>query len=1095
MKRKKVACIVVWAIICSLAFCGPTPAQTVLASVTGRVLDPNAAVIVEVTVAAKNVDTGIETTVHTNEDGIYHFADLGPGSYEFSVSKRGFKVIVKPGVTIHVADTISMNFNMQVGDIRETVTVEAGAPLINTESAAVSTVVDRQFAENLPLNGRSFQTLIQLTPGVVLTPSNGEDSGQFSVNGQRAASNYWMVDGVSANIGVNANLQPGSGLAGSVGGFTAQGGTNSLVSVDALQEFRIQTSTYAPEFGRTPGGQISIVTRSGTNQFRGTVFNYLRNDVFDANDWFSNEKGLPKARERQNDFGGVIGGPILKDKTFFFFSYEGLRLRLPQTKLTNVPDASFTPGGTTNSRQTAIPAMQPYLNAFPLPNRNSPEIFTPCDPAMDPTCPPSGQKATGFAALNASYSNPATLDAYSIRVDHRIGDKFTLFGRYNYSPSETVQRGSSVPLSQLDQIQITTHTATIGSTWAISPQIVNDLRFNYSRVNSSDVSQLDNFGGAVPLTSLGFPSPFTTQSAVLVFNIVPLGALNFGRNLANLQRQINVVDNFSLQKSTHSLKFGIDFRRLSPERNPAVYVQDAMFSDVPSAAAGNLVFGIVQSALKASLLFRNLGVFAQDTWRVVPRLTVTYGLRWDLDFAPSTTSGPSFPAAIGFNLNDLSNLALAPAGTPAFKTPYGNVAPRVGIAYQLSPSSEWQTVFRGGFGVFYDLASEQAGNFFQRSYPFAGLSVVTGQFPLSAASAAPPPITPANLASPFGALAAFDPNLQLPYTLEWNIALEQAIGQQQTISASYVGASGRRLIQTTLVAAPNPNLGAAHLVANLGASEYNALQLQFQRRLSHGLQALASYTWSHSIDDGSAGSSVIGSNISVPGTANQNRGPSDFDIRNSFSAGVTYDIPAPKMNALTNALLRGWSLENVIQVRSAPPVSVSDGNFNLIGLFQTDVRPNVVPGIPLYLHGSQYAGGKIINNTPGAVAGGCPDGSQSIGPFCPPPTDPNTGLPLGQGNLGRNALRGFGAAQWDVAVHREFPIHESLKLQFRAELFNALNHPNFGAVDGDISSSTFGQSRQMLGQSLELGSAGAGLSSLYQLGGPRSIQFALKLQF
>src|SRR5467141_1421380 len=211
MKRKNVPCLFVCClIVCTLAFSASTRAQTVLASVTGRVLDPNAAAIVEATVIAKNVDTGIETTVYTNEDGIYHFADLGPGNYELSVSKRGFKVIVKPGVTLHVADTVSMNFTMEVGDVRETVTVEGGAPLINTESAAVSTVVDRQFAENLPMNGRSFQTLIQLTPGVVLVPSNADDGGQFTVNGQRAVSNYWMLDGVSANIGVAAAFNPGN---------------------------------------------------------------------------------------------------------------------------------------------------------------------------------------------------------------------------------------------------------------------------------------------------------------------------------------------------------------------------------------------------------------------------------------------------------------------------------------------------------------------------------------------------------------------------------------------------------------------------------------------------------------------------------------------------------------------------------------------------------------------------------------------------------------------------------------------------------------------------------------------------------------------
>src|SRR6266699_1169121 len=752
MKKKKVGRLFVCAIVCTLGLCTSTRAQTVLASVTGRVLDPNAAAIVEATVTAKNVDTAIETTVQTNLEGIYHFADLGPGNYEFSVSKRGFKVIVKPGVTLHVADTVSMNFTMQVGDVRETVTVEAGAPLINTESAAVSTVVDRQFAENLPMNGRSFQTLIQLTPGVVLTTSSTEDSGQFSVNGQRANANYWMVDGVSANIGVSPGVNPGNGFGGALGSFSALGGTNSLVSVDALQEFRIQTSTYAPEFGRTPGGQISIVTRSGASQFHGTLFDYFRNDVLDANDWFADSKGLRKPEERQNDFGGTFSGPVLKDRTFYFFSYEGLRLRLPQVGLTTVPD--------TAARQNATPAVQPVFNAYPLPN--GPEVFTPCTPNVN-GCPASGQQPTGSAQFNASYSNAATLDAYSIRVDHKLNDRLALFGRYNYSPSELAQVPQFFALSALETSRITTQTATVGSTWAASSSIANDLRFNYSRTDGSSFRSLNNTGGAVPLTSLPLPSSFGNRNAEFFFWISSLadGRLYVGANAHQLQRQINIVDNFSVQKGSHSLKFGVDFRRLSPRFNPPPYQQLNNFSDVSSAESGTGDSSDVFSSRSGTLLFRNLGFFAQDTWRIMPRLTLTYGLRWDIDFVPMSIDGPSLAAVTNFS--DPKNLALAPVGTPAFSTTYGNVAPRLGLAYQLSQNQRWQTVLRGGFGVFYDLATSEVGNAISnQNYPF-GVSVFTpgGTFPLPQKTAAPPPITPASLTQ--GALNVLDPTLKLPY--------------------------------------------------------------------------------------------------------------------------------------------------------------------------------------------------------------------------------------------------------------------------------------------------------------------------------------------
>jgi hypothetical protein len=253
---------------------------------------------------------------------------------------------------------------------------------------------------------------------------------------------------------------------------------------------------------------------------------------------------------------------------------------------------------------------------------------------------------------------------------------------------------------------------------------------------------------------------------------------------------------------------------------------------------------------------------------------------------------------------------------------------------------------------------------------------------------------------------------------------------------------------------------------------------------------LASYAWSHSLDTGSAGSFGNESNAFVPSiSAEANRGPSDFDIRNAFSAGLTYEVPAPKTNRFTNAILGGWSTQNLIIARSAPPVNVFDGTFSFINNASTQIRPDVVPGIPLYLNGSQYPGGKILNNTPNQGGLGC------VGPFCPPPTDAN-GNPLRQGNLGRNVLRGFGAIQWDFAVHRDFPLHESFKLQFRAEMFNVLNHPNFGPPVSDISQLQFGQATQMLGRSLSGGQVGGGgLDSLYQIGGPRSIQLALKFMF
>jgi hypothetical protein len=1072
------------AMVCGVA----AIAQTDSAAISGRIVDTSGAVVVSADVRVTNIDTNVEHDTTTNGEGFYLVPNLKAGRYRIIIKKEGFRQIVKTEIVLHVQDVVAENFKLELGAVSEAITVTGDELHVNTEDATVSTVVDRQFAENIPLNGRSFQSLIQLTPGVVLTANNGVDTGQFSINGQRANTNYWMVDGVSANIGVSAGGNPGSGAAGTLGSTSVLGGTNSLVSVDALQEFRIQTSTYAPEFGRTPGGQISIVTRSGTNQFHGTAFDYLRNDVFDANDWFANSAGLPKPRERQNDFGGTFSGPILKNNTFFFFSYEGLRLRLPQTALTLVPDTSpLDPF----SRQFAAPALLPYMNAFPQPN--GPEV-------LDPT-----GNHQGIAQFNASYSNPGTLDAYSLRVDHKINDRLNLFGRYDYSPSKLTLRGNGESLSTASPTTTTTQTATVGALWAISPVTANDFRFNYSSTDASSSSRLDSFGGAVPLGTLPFPSPFTARNAEFQFSVFSLGDngnLLAGAGGHNQQRQLNIVDSVSMQKGSHSLKFGVDYRRLWPSADSASYVQLNFFTDISSADTGSALANVLQSALPATFLFRNLGVFAQDTWHIVPRLTMTYGLRWDVDFVPSSISGPKFNAVTGFDLGNLSDLALLPQGTPPYKTKLGNLAPRIGLAYQVSESQRWQTVLRGGLGIFYDLATSEAGNTLGlQDYPFGSLAVTFGNsFPLTPAAAAPPPILPPNASS--GSLVAFDPNLALPYTLQWNVAIEQALGKQQTLSVSYVGAAGKRLIQTANILSPNPNLSGAILITNAGTSDYNALQLQCQRRLSRGLQVLASYSWSHSLDKASAGSFGSGSNLLSALNSKVNRGPSDFDIRNTVSIALTYDVPAPKSNAFATAILRGWSTQNIIQARSAPPVGVFYGFIGqLSNGFGTSVRPDVVAGLPLYLYGPQYPGGKVINNTLGAVAGGCPDGSQSAGPFCPPPLDPITGLPTRQGNLPRNALRGFGAAQWDFAVHREFRLYESLKLEFRAELFNVLNHPNFGPPVGDLQTPfainpQFGQSTQMLGRSLAGGQLGNGaFDPLYQLGGPRSIQLGLKLVF
>lgn len=1044
-------------------------AQSPNGTLSGLVLDPSGSTIVGAEILVLNDATGVTYRSLTNGDGIYAVPNLSPGNYRIQVSKLGFKTLIKPDVLLTVQEAIAINFTLPVGATAETITVEGGAPLVNTQDASVSTVVDRRFVENMPLNGRSFQTLITLTPGVTLTATNYSSQGQFSVNGQRADANYFTVDGASANVGIASGSGLTQSAGGSLPGFSVQGGTNSLVSVDAMQEFRVQTSSFAPEFGRSPGGQVSIVTRSGTNEFHGTAFDYFRNDVLDAGDWFNGTHSpvLAKARDRQNDFGGVFGGPIVKDRSFFFFSYEGLRLRQPRTGNLLVPDVT--------SREEAPAGVQPYLNAFPVPNGND--------------------LAGGLAEFNSSYSNPSKLDAYSLRIDHKINTNLSLFGRYNYSPSTAEARQPS-SLSSITTNSANTHTLTLGLTASFSPNVSNDFRANYSNVKGTASSHLDDFSGAMVLSNtLLFPQGFSSANSNLVFLLLGAGTsasgagvLLAGKTASNEQRQINLIDNLSAVVKNHQLKFGVDYRWLAPIAGNPAYQQSIFFLGViggPGFADSGTPLATTVTAFQrdVALLSRNFSLYGQDTWKIAPRVTLTYGLRWDINPPLRGKDSASEPFTVT-NLNDPANMGLAPRGTQLYQTTYGNVAPRIGLAYQLRTRQGWESVIRGGFGTFYDFTSGRLGDvtFF---FPFTGAQTLFFvPLPLTPDQAAPPPINRSLPAT--DALFVTDPHLALPRTYQWNFGVEQSLGANQTVSATYVGAVGRKLLRADSLSSPNPNFAGVVVTRNTGTSDYHALQIKYQRRLLNGVQALASYTWSHSIDI-SSNDSVISSTPSVVASPQIDRGDSDFDARHNFTAAVSYDIPFPPKAGIARAIVGGWSIDNFLTLRSSVPIDLIAASSIFNGTAYNS-RPDVVPGQPLYLYGAQCAS---VFQASGALAPGqkCP-GEKGFNPaaFTTPPPDR-------QGTLGRNALRGFGAWQDDFTIRRQMRLGERLRLQFRAEFFNIFNHPNFGAPTNTLTNPRFGLSTQTLASSLGSGSGNGGLNPLYQVGGPRSIQLALKLSF
>ena len=850
--------------------------------------------------------------------------------------------------------------------------------------------------------------------------------------GQRTDANNFTVDGVSANFGVPPVTTISEAGTGGAQAFSVLGGTSSLVSVEALQEFRVETSSFAPEFGRSPGGQVILVTRSGTNNFHGGIYEYFRNDVLDANDWFANSTGQPRAPERHNDFGGFLGGPLWRNRTFFFVSYEGARLRVPQTSSIEVPSVY--------ARTLAPPALEPFLAAYPQPNGQpaSPTAYT--------------------APFTGGYSEMAILDAGSIRVDHKINQRFSIFGRFNDAPSNSA--GRSQGLSFLDQFAVNTKTVTVGVDMSLNNRVVNALRANYSTQFSSNIRSFDSFGGAVPLDPTLLLGSLPSANVVAAFFTDDLQVLQAGPKGRNRTQQMNVVDDLSVNSARHQFKFGGDYRGIFLTVNSSQYnvvFSAASVQDFLSTGAANLS---ISTLAGGRLLAQALSLYAQDTWKVRPRLTLTYGLRWELSPAPSPLGKTAL--ASWTNVNDPVALAPAPARTPIWNTTFSNFAPRIGAAYSLGDKGDF--VLRAGAGIFYDLGVGSSASAFS-SFPnsasqfFSGVPLPVGDLtPYLPAISLQPPYT--------GTIYAFVPDLKLPRSYQWNAAVEKSFGGVQSVSATYAGQAGRRLLRQDALFQPNQNFtGEFLLTQNSAWSNYDALQLQYRRRLVSGLQATLSYSWAHSFDNAS-NDVVAGLSGTVISAAND-YSSSSFDVRHSLSGAITYAVPGQSRYKMLSPLTNDWSIDAVVVARSGFPFnaqiyaeSPDPGGYAVI-------RPDLVPGQPLWTADAQAPGGKILN----------------VNAFSIPTT-------VRQGTEGRNDIPGFGLTQVDLSIGRKFSIGRRLNLQFRTDAFNVFNHPNFVNPQALPEFGEFYmQSQSMLNQQL------GGLNPLFQEGGPRSLQLSLKLTF
>jgi hypothetical protein len=702
-------------------------------------------------------------------------------------------------------------------------------------------------------------------------------------------------------------------------------------------------------------------------------------------------------------------------------------------------------------RAQAAPALRPALNAYPVPS----------NPAVRPD---------GLSEYIMTDSLPSDLGATSVRIDHNINANQRLFFRFSNTPSESVAR--SVAYHQTTSFEPRTYS--VGWTGIFGSRINNEFRFGFSQNTGRYVDRGIDLDGAVPVdlrVAQGIDPGAHPSSFVYVGLSFPAQSAGSGGADRHDQRQnqFNIHDTFDYVIGNHRFRLGGDWLETSSDLQPSDIFVAASYNSAAALIANTVTSGVLYRAGGAHAVFDNLGLFVQDEWRVSRRLNLSLGLRWEVAPPPRVTSGIT-PRVVTGSILQPSSLALAPEGTPFYKTTYDNFAPRFGLAYVLRESPASETVVRGGFGVYYDNGQNirsaafdsNPGIYAQRS--FASTPALPVNFPFTQAQL--DFTVNSSLTPPYGDMYVYgDPSnpFKLPVTFQWNVSVEQALGRQQSLSISYVGAHGSRLLEWDQRDFHLLNPLFTRIIVNKNGltSDYDAMQLQFQRRLSRGLQAMASYTWSHAIDFGST-------NRALP----VKRGDSDYDLRHNFAAAVSYDIPSLWENRLAKAVVGGWTVNGRFSARTGFPVTIAGSTFTdpATGL-QYPGGADLVPGVPLYVDDPTAPGGRRINRAAFAV--------------------PATGQ---AGNAPRNIVRGFGATQVDLSLRRNFSLRERLHLQLGLEAFNVLNHPNFGLINTTLGTNAspnplFGKATKMLSSSL------GGLSALYQQGGPRSLQLNIRLAF
>jgi hypothetical protein len=1057
-----------------VCFSSPLHAQSYRGSIRGTVYDPSGAVIPNASITAKEKASGLTRTVTSGDDGGYVIPELPAGVLEITAKVTGFKVFVAPAI-VEVGRDTTLDITMAIGGA-DTITVGATPPIVETTEDVLGGVVEQRLVDELPLNGRDFGKLVALVPGVVVEGSGvaGTEKGfgQFNVNGNRDRSNNYTLDGTDNNdpwFNNSALNQVG-----------ITGAPATLLPVDAIQEFNLQ-SQFPAEYGRNSGGVVNIITKSGTNDLHGSAFGYFRNSFFDARNYF-NPVGNEQTLFINDQFGGSLGGPIVKDKTFFFGAYEGQRERVGSNFELSVPTQS-------EIQQAAALALSqnPSINERPLLALLS----------YFPTNTTNSDQIPGVV------NDTNNLDNFILKLDHRFNSVHSFAVRYAFGQNQQefpfgslggFGSGSRLaPFSQISPTRVQVLSTSLLST--LSPSRINELRFGYTRFRNS-------FTSADALNPKPIGLDFGTAHTGIPeidFNglLENLGATVFSVPRARVSQNYQILDNFTWIRGKHTWKFGGEYRRawvsafndnfergliqfapctttstfqcvLPPPETPAVsdtvnMLEQYFLGDTSSASAET-------GSTQRTTYNNGLAFFAQDQFRVRQNLTVTYGLRWEY-FGPISEAHnllSNFPGP--FSATQQLELVGAGGLNGAYNRDLNNFGPRVSVAW--SPFQN--TVVRTGYGIYYDYIPQDLmiANFTNSAglatNPIGPAAVLDVNYNQGAFNGTAPGPVFAGLATT-SSIFVTPRNLATPYVGEWNLNIQQQVTRGAAIEVGYVGSKGTRL--TRLFDAnqdgENPNFSQVATFATISDSTYNALQVQARFTNWHHLAGFTSYVFSKSLDGASDGIDFNFATAAFPQNSDNlqaEKGPSTFDARHRWTTALNYSVPV--WGALPRKLAEGWQWNTIVTVMSGQPIGIIDGN--TFGGINGHERPDIVPGVPQIFHHSPAFG--YIN--PAAFA------------------DPAGNF----GNLGRDAVYGPGFWNADFSITKDTSITERLKLQLRAEFFNIFNHPQFALPGGFIFP---GSSLASCGggcsstQTPDVAQGNPGLGG----GGPRVMQFAAKFIF